>query len=288
MTEHQRRIARARLLRRQGKTYAEIRAVVGDVSDDRLATWLAGIPRPPETFRGRARSDVRDESRRLRALGHTYAEIAELTGASKGSISLWVRDVTMTHDARDRHLVRLRDARAAAGRGSSRRADSRRDAVRAAAQRELGIRSARDLFVAGVALYWAEGSKSKPWRRQSRVVFINSDLSVVRLFLDWLDLVGVDESDRSYRLNIHESADVSTQQAWWACQLRLPLASFSRPTLKRHNPRPVRRNCAEDYHGCLVVTVARSSALYYAIEGWWARLSAPNILELTESNRIPP
>jgi hypothetical protein len=49
MTAHQRRIARARLLRRDGKTYAEIRAVVGDVSDDRLKTWLAGIPRPPAT-----------------------------------------------------------------------------------------------------------------------------------------------------------------------------------------------------------------------------------------------
>jgi len=52
MTELQRRIARARLLRREGKTYAEIRAVVGAVSDDRLQTWLFGERK--QTATGRA------------------------------------------------------------------------------------------------------------------------------------------------------------------------------------------------------------------------------------------
>jgi hypothetical protein len=64
MTAHQRRIARARLLRRDGKTYAEIRAVVGDVSDDRLKTWLAGIPRPPATRMSHPLPDLRRECRR--------------------------------------------------------------------------------------------------------------------------------------------------------------------------------------------------------------------------------
>jgi len=278
MTEHQRRIARARLLRRQGKTYAEIRAVVGHVSDDRLATWLAGIPRPAQTFRGRSQAQLREKCRRLRAEGCTYSEIAELTGASKGSISPWVRDVTMPPAARQRHRSRLRAGRAASGRGNQKSQEAKRAEARAAAGSQLGTRSARDLFIAGVALYWAEGSKAKAWRRQSRVVLINSDITLVRLFLDWLDLLGVSESDRTYRLNIHESADLGRQQRWWSEELQVPLASFARPTLKRHNPRPARHNRAEGYHGCLVVTVARSSALYYAIEGWWARLSAPHIL----------
>jgi hypothetical protein len=42
-------IGQARLLRRQGRTYEEIRAVLGPISDDRLRQWLKGIPRPPGT-----------------------------------------------------------------------------------------------------------------------------------------------------------------------------------------------------------------------------------------------
>ena len=53
----------------------------------------------------------------------------------------------------------------------------------------------------------------------------------------------------------------------------VPLASFGRATLKKHNPKTVRHNKGESYHGCLVVNVARSGRLYYAIEGWWQALS---------------
>jgi hypothetical protein len=47
MNDAQRTIARARLLRRTGKTYDEIRAALGisAVSDDRLKGWLRGISR---------------------------------------------------------------------------------------------------------------------------------------------------------------------------------------------------------------------------------------------------
>jgi hypothetical protein len=38
------RIGRARLLRRQGKTYDEIRIVVGRVRDETLAGWLKASP----------------------------------------------------------------------------------------------------------------------------------------------------------------------------------------------------------------------------------------------------
>jgi hypothetical protein len=53
------RIGRAPLLRRLGKTYDEIRAVVGPVRDETLAGWLRGIPRPPGTHRGRSTVQVR-------------------------------------------------------------------------------------------------------------------------------------------------------------------------------------------------------------------------------------
>jgi transposase len=272
MTSHQRRIARARLLRRQGKTYDEIRAAIGPVGDDSMKGWLRGIPRPPETRRGRACDELRRECRRLRAEGLTYDEIAAKTGASKGSLSLWLRDQRgpkVNRPDQAEHIRRIQPRAVAAHRAN---ALARQLAARARGADAVGRLDLNALFVAGVALYWAEGAKDKPWRRAGRVVFINGDADVLRVFLSWLDLVGVAEEDRIYRLNIHESADVSSQESWWAQELGLSLASFARATLKRHNPATVRRNVGDDYHGCLVVSVRRSRGLYDQIDGAWRRI----------------
>src|SRR5215472_12411772 len=52
-------------------------------------------------------------------------------------------------------------------------------------------------------------------------------------------------------------------------------AQFSDPTLKRHNPKTVRKNVGDDYHGCLRIDVRRSAGLYRRIEGW-ARAAMSN------------
>ena len=45
-------------------------------------------------------------------------------------------------------------------------------------------------------------------------------------------------------------------------------AQFHNPTLKRHNPKTVRWNTGDDYHGCLRIDVQQSADLYRRIEGW--------------------
>jgi hypothetical protein len=165
--EHdRRRVGKARLLRRQGKTYDEIRGVVGSVSDDALQIWLRGIPRPPGTYRARAKDELRLQARRLRGDGLTYDEIAEITGASQGSLSLWLRDMPREFQhSEERRLARFRATYA--------QIRAEKDAVREAEREEIaatvGDISNRELFLVGLALYWAEGAKSKPWRRSERV-----------------------------------------------------------------------------------------------------------------------
>ncbi|HVW80773.1 MAG TPA: hypothetical protein VHB69_07545 [Mycobacteriales bacterium] len=268
-------IGKARLLRREGKTYDEIRAAIGPISNDMLRLWMKGIARPPETNRtGRAMPEERRKARELRAQGLTITEISEFLGVSKGTISPWIRDVTAPRREsparRERHML----ARQAAARKLHERAVARSEAASASALRDVGELSDRELLLVGAALYWAEGTKEKPWRRSGRVIFINSDVTVLRVFLRWLDLVGVTAADRCYRLNIHESAEVATHEQWWAAQLGLGDVEFQRATIKRHNPKPSRHNRGDSYHGCLTVSVRRSRALYDSITGWWAGIAA--------------
>jgi hypothetical protein len=268
------RVGQARLLRRQGKTYDEIRAVIGPVDNKTLLKWVRGIPRPPETRRSHAHRELAKECRRLRAGGFTLGEIVAKTGAAAGSVSVYIRGVRVPPQLAGRRQAHLEGLRGKGGKAMHDAAMLRRSRRIERARGSIGEVTNRDLFVVGVALYWAEGSKDKPWRRSGRVSLINSDPTVLHVFLAWLDLVGVPETARRYRLSIHESADAAMHERWWAETLQVPVELFYRATLKRHNPTPSRHNRDAAYHGCLVVSVARSIDLYDAIDGWWQALAS--------------
>lgn len=266
-----RRVGQARLLRRQGKTYAEIREVVGWVSDDRLQTWLRGIPRPPQTYRGKALDDLRHECRQLRAEGKTYDEIQGLTGASRGSLSLWLRDMPYARVSRqtdeERQAQRMERFKSTCAVNRELRLAAREGRVDAGA-RAIGDLTNRELMLVGASIYWAEGAKNKPWRMTDRVTFINSDPTMIAVFLAWLEAMAVPRSRCKFRLQIHESADVGTAARYWADFVGVVPDEVS-ITLKKHNPKTVRHNTGQTYRGCLIVDVSRPRALYEAIEAAW-------------------
>ncbi|MFG3101597.1 hypothetical protein ACGFZL_13895 [Streptomyces sp. NPDC048182] len=254
-------------LRREGYSLRQIRDELKVFNNDILNQLVKGEPPPQWTKRPRAKDDMRAKARELRLQGWTYDQIEVELGCSRSSVSLWVRDLPRPEPRytpeeqralMNAGLRRLRDAQ-----------DEERERVRADAAREAGTLTDRELFMAGVALYWAEGSKSKPYDRRERVVFVNSDPSVIHVYLAWLDLLEVSRDRLGFRILIHESADVEAAHGYWAGLVGVDAATFMRPTLKRHNPKTVRKNTGDDYHGCLVVTVARGAELYNRIEGWW-------------------
>lgn len=217
--------------------------------------------------------ETRERARELRRRGLRYDEIARLLSVSKSSVSLWTRDLP-----RPAPTPEGIDARASGLRAYFER---RRERVAAERAREtevaaagIGPLSDREVLIAGAVAYWAEGTKSKPWRPAERVTFTNSDLDMVRLFLTFLRLLDVSDDRVRLRLAIHESADVAEATSYWADGLGVPATSFQRPTLKRSVLRPGRMNLAEGYHGCLVVGVLRSAPEYRRIAGMWAAVSA--------------
>ena len=77
---------------------------------------------------------------------------------------------------------------------------------------------------------------------------MNSDPALIRVFLAWLRLMDVTDDRLVFRLQIHESGDAAGAVRFWADVVGVPSADIS-TTLKRHNPRTVRKNTGDDYHG---------------------------------------
>jgi len=256
---------RAVALRRQGLSTRQIREELG-IDNWTLRPLLAGEPPPEWTKRPRAKDDLRTRARELRTLGWTYDRIVAELGVSKSSVSLWVRDLPRPERTRE-------EAAEIARRGGElrlREGEAERRRVKDEARRGIGALSDRELFLTGIALYWAEGSKDKPYARREAVLFVNSDPGVIRVFLAWLRLLGVERERLSFRVMIHESADVKAAEVFWAGLAGIDHSLLGKTTLKKHNPKTVRLNTGADYRGCLVVYVRKGADLYRRIEGAWA------------------
>lgn len=197
-------------LRREGLSLRQISEELGVHNKETLSRLVQGEPPAEWTKRPRAKDELRDQARELRRQGRTYNEIQAELGCSKSSISLWVRDLPHPEPK-----CTPEEQRARMNAGLARlRADQDRErrATKQEAAAAIGELSDREVLIAGVALYWAEGSKDKPYRRTEVLQY-------------WVDVVGVDQ------------------------------AAFSRATLKKHNPRTVRKNIGDGYYGCLMIYV---------------------------------
>ncbi len=258
-------------LRRAGKSRREISELLAITSHRTLNEALRGEPPQPWTWRPNAKDELRVRARDLREQGLDYKQIAAELGVSKSSVSLWVRDLPRPpglsyEECRKRAAEGVR--RYWAAERPIREAE--REAVRTAAVAQIGQLNDREVLIAGAIAYWCEGAKNKPYRRSDRVVFMNSDPALIGLFLRFLEAAGVERDRLIYQVQIHESADVQAAQRYWQIVTEADGAQFRRPTLKRHNPRTVRKNTGDDYHGCLRVEVRCSTGLYRKIEGWAA------------------
>jgi transposase len=264
------RKAQAIQLRLEGQTRSQIAQALGmKTGGQTLSEWLRGVPAPAWTKRPTAKDGIRAVAEAMRRQGHSYSEIQQVVGVSTSSLSLWLKDVPLSEE----HRIAI-EQRKVAGRARTiealrGRRVARREHTSKAAAGQIQELAESELFVAGVVAYWAEGAKSKPWTASQRVMFINSDPGMVRLFLAWLQLLDIGLERCSFRVSIHESADVQASMAHWASVVGVPASQFSSPALKRHNPRTVRKNVGIDYHGCLTVTVRRSTELGRQIAGWF-------------------
>lgn len=259
-------VQRAREMRAAGATYAQIRTELG-VGSFATVGRLLGV-KGKGGRRPRLRPEVRERARDLRGQGSSVPEISRELGIARSTAWNITKDIAWTPgpDSASRRAAAAR----AYWKAENNRRDAERQQIRSLAAGQVGELSHRELLLLGAVLYWAEGAKSKPWRRSERLVLTNSDPDVILLFLAWLRLLDVPDERLRFQVHIHESADVAEAKGFWADVVGVPVDSLERVLLKRHTPTTSRKNTGEHYHGCLIVRVLQSSAEYRRMDGLWS------------------
>jgi len=200
-------------------------------------------------YRGRVADQER--ARELRAQAWTLAEIAAEVGASKGSVSEWVRDVEFDEEERrKREAARKAEGQAAARRRGpnalQRRKQAEIDEMNALGLAVVGRMTEGELLIAGAALYAGEGAK-----RDGSVRFANSDTRMIQLFCVWLRrFFDIDESRLRLRLYLHKGLDLDAANRHWSEATGIPVSQFGQPY--RAEPDPTIRK-AKHIYGCPAV-----------------------------------
>lgn len=207
------------------------------------------------------------EARRLRVKGWSIGTIARELKISKGTASIWCKDIPLTSTQMKLLQHNMKEA-GVWGRFLGAEANRNKKLLAIAqaqkwAAQKMGSLSERDLFIAGVALYWAEGSK----KGVNRFTFVNSDPNMVKLMCDWLEkIMKISKADLHPRIainSIHEPR-IDTVVAFWSDLLGISREQFRRPTYIKIPPKKVYENYHE-YFGILRLSVRKSSFIRHCI-----------------------
>src|SRR3990167_5918741 len=112
----------------------------------------------------------------LRKGGKSYSQIRNETGVSKSTLSYWLRDFPLSAD----RIRELRDwnEKRIEKKHAKKRSNKKKKLLSVYTEQKkilIPLRS-RDLFLAGLFLYWGEGSKS----RESRLSISNTNPAIIK------------------------------------------------------------------------------------------------------------
>lgn len=221
-----------------------------------------------------AKFALRIKAREMRSRGESVKVIAKTLGVTKSTASRWVRDIILTVDQLEKLMNRkITGGELGRARGAFMQKKRRLDMMEQ--NEKEGIEKLKnltesELFVAGIALYWGEGSKKK------REFYIcNSDPKIIQFILIWLEKffgIGTDRLKAVVGINeIHREREEIVKK-FWSEQTGIPLDQFRKTSFKKAKVHKVYANYNEHY-GTLSVTVLKGCEIYYKMLGLLSGLS---------------
>lgn len=165
----------------------------------------------------------KEEARQLRKDGKSVRKIAKILNISKGTVSIWVRDIELT----DSQMFELNKRPGNPNIGKykrdkyiSKRKEYQRNGIERA---KKGSPNYQSLCM----LYWAEGKKSK-----NSLTFVNSDINMIKYYIRLVEEeFALDRNiDMKYSIHCYTSGSLTFEDilSYWKKELNLSCDHFNK------------------------------------------------------------
>lgn len=216
-----------------------------------------------------AKLEERKKARKLRQRGKSIKEIAKKLSVSPASVHKWCQNIALTSLQRkqldQRVFNALQKGRKKVARNQRQKRLKEIKELKAKGIKEIGNINKREFFIAGVALYWAEGFK-----KDIRLGFANSDPNMIKFFLKWL-IESCEVSEKEIRLrvglNISHKDRVREVEKYWSKITGISLSQFQKPFFQKFKWKKKFKN-PEKYFGVLRIRANGQRQLFRRIHGW--------------------
>ena len=177
-----------------------------------------------------ARLKDREKALILRKQEMSYSQIKKILKVSKSTLSIWLRNYPLSKQ-RIRELRDQNEQRIERFRQTMREKKEKRLKETYKIQKKLILPlNKRELFLAGLFLYWGEGSKYK----LDRISISNTDPSIINFFIRWVNEgLGISKKKMRILLHLYSNMDIDKEMKWWSKILEIPLRQFTHPYIKK-------------------------------------------------------
>jgi hypothetical protein len=214
---------------------------------------------------------LKEKAIALRKKGFSYTEILKEVPVAKSTLGVWLHSVDLSKHQKQLLTEKKLASAKRGGAAKHQQRLTRTKVITDAAKLEIGSLSQRELWLMGIMLYWAEGSKEKDYRPGSGTQFTNMDPAMICFFLRWLeDICHINKTDLIFEICIHETHRHRVQEIinFWSRKIGIDPHYFSRIYFKKANIKTNRKNIDDTYFGVIKIRARSSTALNRRIAGW--------------------
>ncbi len=211
--------------------------------------------------------DEKLEAQKLRKQGLSYREILTHIKVSKGTISLWCKDIELT----EKQKIKLACKKEFGQHGGSIvAADNKRvfrqnktRLIHALAKKEIGPLSKRNRLIAGITLYAGEGNKT-----DGQAGFANANPKIIRFMMNWFkEFCDVPLDKFRGAIWLHEELNEKEAKNFWSELTGIPENQFYKTYIAKvkSESKKVRKNIHK--YGVFSIIFSRADT-HRKIIGW--------------------
>lgn len=209
--------------------------------------------------------ELKLKAQSLRKKGLSIKEIQKRLGVSRSSVSLWARNIKLTEKQLKKLYLNkksggLKGSIIAAMNKIKKREELTEQLIKEG-EKEVGKLSKRDKFIAGIAMYFAEGAKA-----DGSVSFSNSDPRAIKFIVEWLrKICRIDDAKLRVSLYLHDNLNEKEAKIFWSKLTKIPLNQFRKNYIVKNNPHRLRK--VKHIYGVSRITISNID-LHRKIMGW--------------------
>lgn len=196
-----------------------------------------------------ARFRDREKALLLRKQGMSYSQIKKILNVGKSTLSLWLRDYPLSkqrirelRDWNEQRIERCRETK-------RKKKEERLRNFYQEQKRFIFPFNKRELYLAGLFLYWGEGSKSQP----TMLSISNTDPSIINFFITWLiKILKVPKEKLKVHLHLYKDMNIKQELQFWSKILNIHYKQFTKPYIKKSSTESIKHKGGFGHGTCNV------------------------------------